>query len=437
MITLLYIALEAVAVLLLLHALYWKKMRWDKYSVGFVVLDCVLMSVIRFGKMNQSVSMIIYVLLIMYCICEFGTNVKQLVVNMILLAVIMMGIELAALIILQSLGAGIKGYEDISVVFANGIIVLIVLKMYKKLDLYAISVSFQRNGRLVAILLLLESSLVFFLIFEYKILQGKVPVQTIIISGILVLTVILCIHGLLYRIKYQEKQAELEAYKTYSVAFSDLITQIRARQHEFDNHISALCNLHYICKDYDELVSEQSKYAKDVIGNNRFHRLLVSGNPVIAGFLYGKLSSIQEQGIEVTYTFHISEFTSKIPVYLVVELIGNLLKNAVEAVKTQQVEKQIHLSCTENENEFCLGVRNRSEKIPLDEMGRFFEKGYSSKGSGRGLGLYNVKEICEKYGVDIVCDNTEIDDKNWFFIELHIKKSDETNLRNKSEKVSK
>ena len=433
MITLLYIALEAVAVLLLLHALYGKKMRWDKYSVGFVVLDCVLMSVIRFGKMNQSVSMIIYVLLIMYCICKFGTNVKQLVVNMILLAVIMMGIELAALIILQSLGAGIKGYEDISVVFANGIIVLIVLKMYKKLDLYAISVSFQRNGRLVAILLLLESSLVFFLIFEYKILQGKVPVQTIIVSGILVLTVILCIHGLLYRIKYQEKQAELEAYKTYSVAFSDLITQIRARQHEFDNHISALCNLHYICKDYDELVSEQSKYAKDVIGNNRFHRLLVSGNPVIAGFLYGKLSSIQEQGIEVTYTFHISEFTSKIPVYLVVELIGNLLKNAVEAIKTQQDEKQIHLSCTENENEFCLGVRNRSEKIPLDEMGRFFEKGYSSKGSGRGLGLYNVKEICEKYGVDIVCDNTEVDDKNWFFIELHIKKSDEMNLRNKSE----
>ena len=433
MITLLYIALEAVAVLLLLHALYGKKMRWDKYSVGFVVLDCVLMSVIRFGKMNQSVSMIIYVLLIMYCICKFGTNVKQLVVNMILLAVIMMGIELAALIILQSLGAGIKGYEDISVVFANGIIVLIVLKMYKKLDLYAISVSFQRNGRLVAILLLLESSLVFFLIFEYKILQGKVPVQTIIVSGILVLTVILCIHGLLYRIKYQEKQAELEAYKTYSAAFSDLITQIRARQHEFDNHISALCNLHYICKDYDELVQEQSKYAKDVISNNRFHRLLVSGNPVIAGFLYGKLSSIQEQGIEVTYTFHISEFTSKIPVYLVVELIGNLLKNAVEAVKTQQVEKQIHLSCTENENEFCLGVRNRSEKIPLDEMGRFFEKGYSSKGSGRGLGLYNVKEICEKYGVDIVCDNTEVDDKNWFFIELHIKKSDEMNLRNKSE----
>ena len=408
MITLLYIALEAVAVLLLLHALYGKKMRWDKYSVGFVVLDCVLMSVIKWHSLNQNLSFIIYVVLIGYCFFEFKSTIKQMIINMIFLAVIMMGIQLAALLILGLVENIISGHEDILLVITNLIIITVTIAIYKKVDLHKISISFEKNRNTVLVILLLESTLILFVIFEYKNAYGKVQEQYAVIGGILVFIVILCIHALLYKIKYQEKQAELEAYKTYSAAISDLITQIRARQHEFDNHISALCNLHYICKDYDELVSEQSKYAKDVISNNRFHRLLV-----------------------------ISEFTSKIPVYLVVELIGNLLKNAVEAVKTQQVEKQIHLSCTENENEFCLGVRNRSEKIPLDEMGRFFEKGYSSKGSGRGLGLYNVKEICEKYGVDIVCDNTEVDDKNWFFIELHIKKSDETNLRNKSEKVSK
>ena len=156
-------------------------------------------------------------------------------------------------------------------------------------------------------------------------------------------------------------------------AFSDLITQIRARQHEFDNHISALCNLHYICKDYDELVQEQSKYAKDVISNNRFHKLLVSGNPVIAGFLYGKLSSIQEQGIEVTYTFHISEFTSKIPVYLVVELVGNLLKNAINysyknttiEIKLEQVDDKIRVS-----------FKNKGDKIPEYKLNKIFEKFY-------------------------------------------------------------
>ena len=421
-ISLLYVVFEAIAVLLLLHTLYGKKICWNIYSIAFVVIDYILMLATKLFGVNQNLSVMIYPLLAIYCFVQFKSKIQEIIVNIVLAVIMLLGIQLIPLLVFGILGELLIGYENVAIVISNLIILIIAIVLYKKVDLHTISLTFQRNSKLIGLILLLESTLVFLLIFQYKNAYGKVPIKYTVISGIMVLIIILCIHGLLYRIKYQEKQAELEAYKTYSAAFSDLITQIRARQHEFDNHISALCNLHYICKDYDELVQEQSKCAKDVISNNRFHKLLVSGNPVIAGFLYGKLSSIQEQGIEVTYTFHISEFTSKIPVYLVVELIGNLLKNAVEAVKTQQVEKQIHLSCTENENEFCLGVRNRSEKIPLDEMGRFFEKGYSSKGSGRGLGLYNVKEICEKYGVDIVCDNTEIDDKNWFLIEIHIKK---------------
>lgn len=415
MITLLYIALEAIAVLLLLHALYGKKMQWDKYSVAFILFDCGLMSVIRWCGLNQNLSFMIYVILVVYCFVEFESNIGKVIVNIILLAVVMISIQLPPLLLFGALGDVTAGYEDFLVVVINLVILLIVIALYKKANLNLISMSFQSHGKWIAMILLSETALLLFLLYQYKNAQGVVQVQYIVVTGILTLVVILCVHALLYKIRYQEKQAELEAYRTYSAAFSDLITQIRARQHEFDNHISALCNLHYICKDYDELVKEQSKYAKDVISNNRFHRLLVSGNPVLAGFLYGKLSSIQEQGIEVSYDFHMSEFTSKIPVYLVVELIGNLLKNAVEAVNSQDVEKLIHLSCTENENEFCLGVRNRSEKIPLEEIGRFFQKGYSSKGSGRGLGLYNVKEISDKYGIDIVCNNTEIDNQNWFF----------------------
>mgnify|MGYP005969655155 FL=1 len=317
MITLLYIALEAIAVLLLLHALYGKKMQWDKYSVAFILFDCGLMSVIRWCGLNQNLSFIIYVVLVVYCILEFKSNIKQVIVNMVLLVVIMMGMQLIALLLFGFIGNTINGHEDILLTTINFLILLIVVKLYYKRNLYSISLSFQQKGKVNGLILILESTLLLFLLYQYKNAQGEVQVQYILVTGILVLILVLCIHALLYKIKYQEKQAELEAYKTYSAAFSDLITQIRARQHEFDNHISALCNLHYICKDYDELVKEQSKYAKDVISNNRFHRLLVSGNPVLAGFLYGKLSSIQEQGIEVSYDFHMSEFKSEIPVYLV------------------------------------------------------------------------------------------------------------------------
>lgn len=421
MISLFYVVFEAVSVLLLLHNLYGKKMCCNIYSLLFVAADYLVMLVTELCGLNQNLSIVVYLLLIVYCVKVFDSKLKAAIVNIILLVVILMGIQLSVLIVLEMLGDVIIGYENSALALSNFMILCVTIVIYKKAELHTIALYFQRNGKLAGIILLLESTLVFFLIFQYKSVYGKVPLQYIIISGILVLLVVLCIHGLLYRIKYHEKQAELEAYKTYSAAFSDLITQIRARQHEFDNHISALCNIHYICKDYDELVKEQSQYAKDVISDNRFHKLLLSGNPVIAGFLYGRLSSIEKQGIEVSYDVHMSDFTSEIPVYLMVELLGNLLKNAVEAVSGQNGKKHIHIKCTKEEQYFCLSVRNISPQIPIDEIGKFFEKGYSSKGSGRGLGLYNVKEICDNYGIDIICQNIVINENNWFLIELHIK----------------
>lgn len=127
MITLLYIALEAVAVLLLLHALYGKKMRWDKYSVGFVVLDCVLMSVIKWHSLNQNLSFIIYVVLIGYCFFEFKSTIKQMIVNMVLLILIMMGMQLIALFIFGIVGNLINGHEDILLTTINLLILFIIV----------------------------------------------------------------------------------------------------------------------------------------------------------------------------------------------------------------------------------------------------------------------------------------------------------------------
>lgn len=74
------------------------------------------------------------------------------------------------------------------------------------------------------VILLLESTLILFVIFEYKNAYGKVQEQYAVIGGILVFIVILCIHALLYKIKYQEKQAEHKAgkaYKTLAVSSSE------------------------------------------------------------------------------------------------------------------------------------------------------------------------------------------------------------------------
>lgn len=129
-----------------------------------------------------------------------------MIINMIFLAVIMMGIQLAALLILGLVENIISGHEDILLVITNLIIITVTIAIYKKIDLHKISISFEKNRNTVLVILLLESTLILFVIFEYKNAYGKVQEQYAVIGGILVFIVILCIHALLYKIKYQENR---------------------------------------------------------------------------------------------------------------------------------------------------------------------------------------------------------------------------------------
>lgn len=65
-------------------------------------------------------------------------------------------------------------------------------------------------------------------------------------------------------------------------------------------------------------------------------------------------------------------------------------------------------------------VRNESDPVGLNEIQNFFSKGYSKKGTNRGLGLYNVKTICNEYGLDLECKNELLDNCNWLVFKVKI-----------------
>ena len=148
----------------------------------------------------------------------------------------------------------------------------------------------------------------------------------------------------------------------------------------------------------------------------------------IIGFLYGKFTEIEKLGIDLSFKISIKEFTIGMPAYKVVEVVGNLIKNAVEALeKVQDGEKKIFVLMVEYDNEFEIEVRNTSRYFAPDEIALFYKKGYSQKGENRGLGLYNMKSTCEEYGfyVSSICET--IDNRNW--ITFRILKSEEAATR--------
>ena len=69
-------------------------------------------------------------------------------------------------------------------------------------------------------------------------------------------------------------------------------------------------------------------------------------------------------------------------------------------------------------DEFYIEVRNESQYIEYDVLEKFFDVGYSKKGENRGLGLYNVKQICEEFKLDIMLQNIEIEGVNWLSFKI-------------------
>ena len=82
-ISLLYVVFEAIAVLLLLHTLYGKKICWNIYSIAFVVIDYILMLATKLFGVSQNLSVMIYPLLAIYCFVQFFANSSVVLVSSI------------------------------------------------------------------------------------------------------------------------------------------------------------------------------------------------------------------------------------------------------------------------------------------------------------------------------------------------------------------
>ncbi|MCA0388092.1 MAG: HAMP domain-containing histidine kinase [Bacteroidetes bacterium] len=74
-------------------------------------------------------------------------------------------------------------------------------------------------------------------------------------------------------------------------------------------------------------------------------------------------------------------------------VLGNMVKNALEA---DPVGSVITVSCVEKEGKIIFSVNNHSFMPSIVQL-QIFNRSFSSKGKGRGLGTYSMKLLSEKY----------------------------------------
>ncbi len=74
-------------------------------------------------------------------------------------------------------------------------------------------------------------------------------------------------------------------------------------------------------------------------------------------------------------------------------ILSNMAKNALEASQTGKV---VTISCTEKDDFIDISVHNESV-MPREVKLQMFQRSFSTKGAGRGIGTYSIKLLLEKY----------------------------------------
>lgn len=417
MITNICLLLEILSIVFCLHYLYGEKVVLDIKTVSYLAVHMIILTTINYYSLPQTCTLITYPVIAAYCGMRFGFKIKPLIVNFILNLAITSSIQFIVLF-LYYLIFRVQIIGPASSLVVNGLAFMVVLVILPKCRLNKFSTFLQDKERIYIIALCISIVAAGYCLIQYKKLDSIGLFQNAILFVSLIFICFLVFQLGKSKVKAKEIETELKMYRLFADSFQSMIDNIRMRQHEFNNHISTMKGFCYLYDTYEELVHAQEDYYQTIKKENRFNKLLKSGNPVIIGFLYGKFTEIEKRGIDLSFKISIKEFDIGIPVYKIVEILGNLINNAVEALEKSEGEKKLFVLMVEYENSFEIEVRNTSRFIGPDELSLFFKKGYSQKGENRGLGLYNVRNACEEYGIYVACMCDLINDQNWIVFRI-------------------
>lgn len=413
---------EILAAIVCLFWLCGQKIRVTYRMLGMIAIHIGLFTVCYYIGYGNLFSLLAYFILIGYAMIEFRIRFGQALVKFIITALLCITVQVIIGILFESVSHGLTKTVW-SHICANLLLLLTVYFLYKGVDLQGIITYVRGESRTAAILLTSIFCFVAFYILSAKESGGYSVIDYLLFFVMAIVIIFLIGAWERYRLQMKEKQIEIGVHEIYAASYQKLIDEIRVRQHEFDNHLQAIINQQFTCSTYEELTHVQGEYIQAITYDNRYNKLLGQGNAVYLGFLYGKFVSMEEQGVDVGYKVSIGQLQCDMPVHKMIEITSDLLNNACEALTLPtEISQPVYLQIEETKDKILLEIRNVGEPLSPDFISACFKKGYSKKGSGRGLGLYNVKTIVNQYGADIRFQNIMVDQHNWISFAVTIRK---------------
>ena len=206
-----------------------------------------------------------------------------------------------------------------------------------------------------------------------------------------------------HRVQARRRTALLEQYLPL---VEELIEQVRARQHDFNNQMMAVAAAVSTARDLQEAQEAVTALLQHVRLDGADKELLKCDSKVISGLLFGKMKQAEFKQVRVEVTIAGAFLRRVLSEADWVEVIAILLDNAIEAAAPGDV---LYARAIEEGDSLRFSVLNPHAALTNMEFIQMFRRGWSTKGeAGHGYGLYNVRQIVERHGGKIITGNDRL-----------------------------
>ncbi|WP_061709603.1 sensor histidine kinase [Pseudenterobacter timonensis] len=182
------------------------------------------------------------------------------------------------------------------------------------------------------------------------------------------------------------------------------VDALRSHSHEFMNKLHVILGLLHM-KRYDKL----EEYVLQTAHNYQTDIGAIQSkikSPVIAGFLLGKINRAKEAGVTLTLAEEclVPDTANEQQVTVLITVLGNLIENALDAMSGQQ-EGEVTLLLHYQNGWLSAEVSDDGPGIEPARLASIFNKGYSTKGEHRGVGLFLARQEVEKLGGELTVES--------------------------------
>lgn len=344
-------------------------------------------------------------------ICHFLTKQKRILysaIDIILCYSILIGVEFFITLLINILGFHIADHPFVIL----GLLLILVLITYllnvhtnlpDKIQMIYI---LNRDITAVALLSLMFTFVILINIhYKYEDVFWAVKWQLLLLIALNYLLNVILLVVLHHK---KRTQIQIEAYRTYGQHICEIDDQLRHRQHEYYNQLQIIIGLTETltgakCVEaiaaYTRSIAEEHQNAKQTFE--------MCNDAIVTAIIYEKKQEAID--LDISFQYDIQKDLSACPIkpYHMAELLNNLLNNAFESLSSlSKEERQVAIMIQDHKIEVLNRIMPNAELI----ISNWATDGFSTKGTGRGYGLSNIKRIVEQYNAhldfSIQSDNT-------------------------------